>query len=51
MFYFIKYELDEFELNRMNVLCIVWCGINVCDWCGVWSRQYFQERRYRVKIN
>jgi len=25
---FIKYELDEFELNKY--LCIIWCNIN-CD--------------------
>jgi len=29
-------EFDEFKLNEC--LCIVWCSINVCERCGVWSR-------------
>jgi len=29
-------DLDEFKLNER--LCIVWCSINICEWCGVWSR-------------
>jgi len=35
--YFIKYELDEFELKWNECLCMVWYSINVCEWCGVWS--------------
>jgi len=43
---FIKYELDEFELNN-EYLRMVWCRINVCEWYGmVIETQYLQERRY-----
>jgi len=27
-------EFDEFKLNEC--LCIIWCSVNVCEWCGVW---------------
>jgi len=37
-------ELDE-------CLCIVWCSINVCEWCGVWSgHSIFRKGDTRVEI-
>jgi len=37
------------ELDKC--LCIVWSSINICEWCGVWSRySIFRKGNTRVEI-